>query len=460
MGFVSFVAAFLYFVTKEDVTYDSSKFRIMCWSGNSTLGDYANKFKKENPHVDIEIINYQWSDLEKYNSDLTTMLMAGNAPDVFLMTDETYYNFADSAYVLNLYPLMEEDKDFHQEEYYTSIFEAFEIDGRLTAMPFKYNSIYMGIAKNFYDKTTPGYGSLRTVNVRQMLDLYDSIDESERKYLYPEFNLSPLNMFQKTAYLDITSKTSNLDSDEFIELMEDSRKSVFTHKYYDNRDVNKIYPYELNFFTHPHEVSYFTRDTLLFNDFVFVEFFDYKPYYFLPYKKPYKDFYYNSTIPGIPSYAEAPVGDIIVDLKPLVTQDGRHIIFSDTYASINSASKHIDLAWDFFKACTSYEYNIPNSESNQNTIKREVSEARLQFLFEDYMKRDYDGPITDAHRKDFQDTIAFMTKAADEPKFVFRRVCIADINKVLVDFQNSTDPADKIAKELHNRMSIYFIERD
>lgn len=109
--------------------------------GNSvSLTERVNAFNQSNEDYFVEIVEYEWEGLEGHPADsfatwLTMQILSGNGPD--MVEYGGYYSpiVASERLMENLYPFMEADEDFHREDCYENILEAFEINSGLYVLP-------------------------------------------------------------------------------------------------------------------------------------------------------------------------------------------------------------------------------------------------------------------------------------------------------------------------------------
>lgn len=115
----------------------------------------AELFMEQNPGVSItlnegltdqEMTDTSGSALENYASELATSIMSGEGPDIVadlgLMSPRKY---GESGLFLDLHELMEADPEFHREDYFTNILDAFAYEGKLFNLPatFAFNMVIM-----------------------------------------------------------------------------------------------------------------------------------------------------------------------------------------------------------------------------------------------------------------------------------------------------------------------------
>lgn len=100
----------------------------------------ALKFQKANPGFRIDIKTYEEKydykgDYENYVKLLNTELLTGKGPDIINTGWLSYEKYIDKNMFADLGVLMEQDKDFDPDRYYTNIFDAFKYKDGLYAVP-------------------------------------------------------------------------------------------------------------------------------------------------------------------------------------------------------------------------------------------------------------------------------------------------------------------------------------
>lgn len=86
---------------------------------------------------DYSIYNTDDDYMVAYNK-LNTDIISGDIPDILSVNDQTpMESYISKGLFVNLYDLMDQDKDFKKEDYLSNIFEAFESNGKLySAVPY------------------------------------------------------------------------------------------------------------------------------------------------------------------------------------------------------------------------------------------------------------------------------------------------------------------------------------
>ena len=106
-------------------------------NGNSykILDNAIKKFEEQNPDVKVEYVSGITKD--NYSDWLYTKLLDGNIPDVFFVFDEDFNVLSELGAMKDLSELIEKDKDFSPDDYYTTSFSCGSFKGRQYALPYE-----------------------------------------------------------------------------------------------------------------------------------------------------------------------------------------------------------------------------------------------------------------------------------------------------------------------------------
>lgn len=106
-------------------------------NGNSykILDNAIKKFEEQNPDVKVEYVSGITKD--NYSDWLYTKLLDGSAPDVFFVFDEDFNVLSELGAMKDLSELIEKDKDFSPDDYYTTSFSCGSFKGRQYALPYE-----------------------------------------------------------------------------------------------------------------------------------------------------------------------------------------------------------------------------------------------------------------------------------------------------------------------------------
>ena len=145
---------------------------------------------------------------ENYRNDL----LAGNVPDIMLIGDD-YRLLSNKGLFEDMRPWMENDPDFHEEDYMMNVLEAGSYKGRIERIPWSF-SVSCFIAKKQYigDRTN-----------LSPTDIYALDLPEEMEYLYNPFGRTTMfgNLQHQIMgnFVDYENAQCSFDSEEFISLL-------------------------------------------------------------------------------------------------------------------------------------------------------------------------------------------------------------------------------------------------
>lgn len=185
-------------------------------------------------------------DVEKYVSAINTQLMSGKGPDLMMLSPLPYENYIDKNLLANLSEIMEADKSFDINDYYTNILDAMKVKGSLYSMPL---SVSLRVAE-------ANKALLEKYNIKIEDDhwtwadfetIAEQIVESSKKdgikdvYALSGVDgsmlISSLVSESYNKYVDKTNKTANFEGKEFIDLLNMAKSMI--DKNYINTDTSE-----------------------------------------------------------------------------------------------------------------------------------------------------------------------------------------------------------------------------
>ena len=110
------------------------------WPDRDVL-DRVHDYNEESEQYFVELKEYSVTNSSIASNDdpltrLTLDILSGKGPDLVIWDASGYSPSAASGKLMeNLYDYMEADEDFHKEDYYENIMEAFELSGELYILP-------------------------------------------------------------------------------------------------------------------------------------------------------------------------------------------------------------------------------------------------------------------------------------------------------------------------------------
>ncbi|MBQ9695921.1 MAG: hypothetical protein IJV58_05785, partial [Oscillospiraceae bacterium] len=152
-------------------------------------------------------------DYNKCLQDYQNDLLSGNVPDIMLIGQD-YQMLSNKGLFEDLRPWMENDPDFHEEDYMMNVLEAFSYKGHLERIPW---SFY--VSTNFAKTEFVGNSTNLSASDLFALDLPEGMS-----YLYSGLGKSEacrdLLINTMGSYVDYENGTCTFDSEEFVWLLE------------------------------------------------------------------------------------------------------------------------------------------------------------------------------------------------------------------------------------------------
>ena len=185
---------------------------------SSALFKWVQAYNAKNPDVEIEIVNYYdyyqdpWEAMDK----LKIEIIAGKGPDMINFASGWNYSPLDasSGMFTDLYPFMQNDESFDEDDFYYNVLGSFAVgDGLYVLVP-------SFIIKSFATVNSD-LSALESMDVWQMVDAYDMLDDES--ILFPGETkkdvLAKICHGGMENYVDWGAGTCHFDSDSFKEVL-------------------------------------------------------------------------------------------------------------------------------------------------------------------------------------------------------------------------------------------------
>ena len=114
------------------------------------LDKAIKKFKSKYPNIKVEYEKGILSD--DYSEWLSEQILKGEEPDVYLVLDEDFHTLASLGALKNLDGVINVDKEFKKEEFYSSVYKAGQYGGSQYALPMECNPTLMFVNKTLLQK--------------------------------------------------------------------------------------------------------------------------------------------------------------------------------------------------------------------------------------------------------------------------------------------------------------------
>ncbi len=193
---------------------------------NESLRKSIIEFRKIRPDIRFTIYDYSegidYSKPTAYDDAIARInadIIAGKMPDIMIVNNIPWRNYADKGLLLDLGARMEKDKDFDSSLYLNNYFEVMKQNGKLYTL-----STAMSISGIIADRAIVGDRTSWTVQDFQNI-VNSQPDQKNLFYQMPgESILNMLLMGNLDAFVDKTKGVANFDSPDFIQLLEFAKK--------------------------------------------------------------------------------------------------------------------------------------------------------------------------------------------------------------------------------------------
>ena len=149
---------------------------------------FIEKFMEKYPDVTVRTEalsdqdSYYGSDMESM-LEIKTKIMTGECGDIVCTEVLDSRQCGEQGLFEDLYEWMEADPDFRREDYFSSMFKAFETDGRLYQFTLQAIPAYFKLNRKFLDDAGAEHTG-DTISFWEMADLYDQVQAVEENPVY------------------------------------------------------------------------------------------------------------------------------------------------------------------------------------------------------------------------------------------------------------------------------------
>ena len=387
-------------------------------------------------HPDVEIrLNCFGNDWRTFNTEISSQLAEGTGDDIIEVSGLPLIDFADMGLVADLLPLMRNDPNFNEADYFMNVINAFKYRGGLYMFPTTFYYLLIGVNNTHSEDIVEKFRQFETISHRQMLDLYLGLEN--RDELFVGLNANAFCYIDATLsnFIDFENKTVNFDNDEFIRILYDW-KNVTDPQLFDG---GGNLPTGGGAFLGVSRSAQIERASR----YLFAAYFSTSYALFFP-------------------RAEQ---ELFTHFIPQTMDNGEVIVNTGGAYFINSASDNIELAWEFLKFLstdvvfngTRARFSMPiNREVFRNTISLAIDDAVS--LWEQLDGMSVDGEIEDVTEQIFETISVFNELPMRFPNsfwgdhFVVKR-------DIITSFYNGELTAAQTAAELQYRVSAFLAER-
>jgi len=165
---------------------------------------------------------------------LRTMLMAGQAYDVFFLDYHPLRSYAYNGFLTDIYTLIDQHPTTSRDDFFTNILEAYEFNGGLYAFPLTFGFEYIGINAALPQSIIDRFVAHDTITLNEIFYLYIDLQREYGAY-FNHLDLGnsgslrdPVTAMQIAFgdYLDLDNRVSHLNTNSFVLFLE-NLKHVF-----------------------------------------------------------------------------------------------------------------------------------------------------------------------------------------------------------------------------------------
>ncbi len=328
---------------------------------DSTLKNAIAKFREVYPNVTFDAEWVKDDNVEEVTQNLLVEVMAGGGPDIIYTDCINMIDYIENDYVLNLSELMDLDHSFNKDDFYLNLLKSYEYNGSLYELPTYYHYNQIAINKNAPENVKEKFNSLETISILDMYELYLETDFVE---ICPSIHVSNLYNFELGNFVDYSTGTVNIDSEESRALLEKTKEI-----------------YEKDFKYEPQDPGFFADDSVTKDQALFYLTYGMNINYTMDYE--------------INSY-ENP--------KALGTTTGEVLVNGYNTFGINSNSPQAALAWEFIKFINTEYYNAEDLDFEKGHTTVYITNLNApQEIFNDCMKFYYQRTKFDAKANNYSD---------------------------------------------------------
>lgn len=173
-------------------------------------------FTKEHPKVTVTVDCPEEMDI--YLRSYATKIMSGKGYDIVQEADfaSAQKGWEETGLFVDLYEFMDSDEDFHREDYFSSIYEPMETDGKLFRFLRNVSPVYIRMNKRLLEQAGVEYTE-ETISFDELYEIYEKVREKcgEKIVLTEEGNYEPLGVYEGSYY----TRNNLLDTDEYEEYL-------------------------------------------------------------------------------------------------------------------------------------------------------------------------------------------------------------------------------------------------
>ena len=174
-------------------------------------------FNKKSQEYRIEVKEYMSAsnDYEAGLTQLNTDIISGNTPDMVDLSNGSMKQYIAKGILEDLSPFLEKDAELSREDYLENVLKAYEVDGKLYAIP-PYFYLQTVVAK------TADVGERTSISMAELIDMVKNLPEGTELYEYGTKStiLMYNTMMNMDEYVDWSTGECKFNGEEFINALE------------------------------------------------------------------------------------------------------------------------------------------------------------------------------------------------------------------------------------------------
>ncbi len=392
----------------------------------------------EDYHIEIKSYNTYEDPQKQMNLDI----ISGDIPDIIDLNGLSKSMYMKKGMLADLYPFIEKDDEIKKEDFVDSVINTIEHNGKLYYMPTQFSvNALVGSKKVF--------GDMEGWTYEEMEEKYKSMPKNGvfMQGMTSDWFIQNMLSSQMKDFIDFETGEVNLDSEEFVHMLEFSKNFQTTDQYIKEQNANG--------WQNEDRSELINSGRLLLSDMYLYDFSDIQVNEKL-YKKQ---------------------GGYTVISQPSKDRNNKLSMTSvDACLSISENCDDKDGAWEFLRRLYAYDFQKQASGSYGLPVRKDALEKKMEYAMATKAYKDDDGtqvtPIDDSYTIDsFTVNIKPYTKAHMD---LFRTIVgrigkesnydtyFNDISEIITEETKALYAGDKTAKEtaeiLQSRVKIYVSE--
>lgn len=189
------------------------------------------KYNKTNEDYHIEIKTY--NTYEDPQKQMNLDIISGIVPDIIELNGLSKDTYVKKGLLTDLYPFMEKDNEVQKEDFVDSILSVNEHDGKLYYMPTSFSIAAMVGSKKMF-------GDMEGWTYEEMEEKYKELPKGGifMEGMTSEWFIQNMISSQMKDFINFETGEVNLDSDEFIHMLEFSKNFQTSDEYIKEQEEN------------------------------------------------------------------------------------------------------------------------------------------------------------------------------------------------------------------------------